>query len=139
MRSGHAEVRPMIRVNLLPHREEKRTARRNQFYALLVAVALVAAVIWFVGHTIISNQIETQREKNDFLRGEIAVLDKQIAEIKTLQQQTDALLARKRVIELLEVNRAETVHIFNEFAQRIPEGVYIKKMTQQGLRINLTG
>ena len=129
----------MMHINLLPHREEKRKARRTQFYALLAATMVLAGIIWFVGFTVIEGRIDRQNEKNDFLRSEIAILDKQIAEIKTLKQQTEALLARKRVIELLEANRAETVHIFNEFAQRVPEGIYLRKITQSGQRINLTG
>lgn len=129
----------MMHINLLPHREEKRKARRTQFYALLAATMVLAGIVWFVGYTVIESRIDQQNEKNDFLRSEIAILDKQIAEIKTLKQQTEALLARKRVIELLEANRAETVHIFNEFAQRVPEGIYLRKITQSGQRINLTG
>lgn len=129
----------MMHINLLPHREEKRKARRTQFYALLVAAIALAGVVWFIGFTIIEARIDQQNEKNDFLRSEIAVLDKQIAEIKSLKQQTEALLARKRVIELLEANRAETVHIFNEFAQRVPEGIYLRKITQTGQRINIAG
>lgn len=129
----------MMRINLLPHREEKRKAKRVQFYALTGLVFLLAAIIWFVGHTLISNRIDQQNDKNEFLRQEIIVLDKQIAEIKTLKQQTEALLARKRVIELLEANRAETVHVFNEFAQRIPEGIYLRKVVQNGQRLNLVG
>ncbi|HTJ95948.1 MAG TPA: PilN domain-containing protein [Rhodocyclaceae bacterium] len=129
----------MIRINLLPHREEKRKARRTQFFALMGLVAALTAIIWFVGHTIIEGQIDAQNDKNEFLRQEITVLDKQIAEIKSLKQQSEALLARKRVIELLEANRAETVHIFNEFAQRIPDGIYLRKVTQTGQTISLNG
>lgn len=129
----------MMRINLLPHREEKRKARRTQFYALLAAVCGVALLVWGTGHVIIEGRISQQQEKNEFLRAEIVILDKQIAEIKSLKQQTEALLARKRVIELLEANRAETVHVFNEFAQRVPEGVYLRRINQVGQRINLTG
>lgn len=129
----------MMRINLLPHREEKRKARRTQFYAVLGVVFVVALVVWGVGFTVIAERIDRQNDANEFLRSEIAVLDKQIAEIKTLRQQTDALLARKRVIELLEANRAETVHVFNEFAERVPEGVYLKKIAQTGQRINIIG
>jgi len=129
----------MMRINLLPHREEKRKARRTQFYALLGVMVALAALIWLIGLTIIAERIDQQNSKNDFLRAEIAVLDKQIAEIKTLKQQTEALLARKRVIELLEANRAETVHVFNEFAQRVPEGIYLRKISQAGQRINIAG
>jgi type IV pilus assembly protein PilN len=129
----------MMRINLLPHREEKRKARRTQFYAMLGAAAVLALIIWFIGYTVIAERISRQNDDNDFLRSENAVLDKQIAEIKSLKQQTEALLARKRVIELLEANRAETVHVFNEFAQRVPDGIYLRKITQAGQRINLTG
>lgn len=129
----------MMRINLLPHREEKRKARRTQFYALLGVVFVVALVIWGIGFTVIAERIDRQNDANEFLRTEIAVLDKQIAEIKNLKQQTEALLARKRVIELLEANRAETVHVFNEFAERVPEGIYLRKINQSGQRINISG
>jgi type IV pilus assembly protein PilN len=129
----------MMRINLLPHREEKRKARRTQFYALLGAVFVVAIVVWGIGFTVIAERIDQQNDANDFLRSEIAMLDKQIAEIRNLKQQTDALLARKRVIELLEANRAETVHVFNEFAERVPEGIYLRRINQAGQRINITG
>jgi type IV pilus assembly protein PilN len=129
----------MIRINLLPHREEKRKSRRSQFYALLAAVFLAAVVVWGIGFTVIAERIDRQNDANDFLRSEIVILDRQIAEIKSLRQQTEALLARKRVIELLEANRAETVHVFNEFAERVPEGIYLRKLTQAGQRINIVG
>jgi type IV pilus assembly protein PilN len=129
----------MIRINLLPHREERRKALRQQFYALAGLVAVVAGVIWFLGYTLIDAMITHQTEKNRFLKSEIASLDKQIAEIKKLKEQTDALLQRKRVIESLQVNRSETVHLFNELARQLPTGVYLKSIKQEGQKITLTG
>ena len=81
----------MIRINLLPHREEKRKARRHQFWALSGMVTVLAGLIWFLGYTIMNGRIADQLERNDFLRAEIASLDKEIAEIKKLKQQTDAM------------------------------------------------
>ena len=75
----------MIRVNLLPHREEKRRARRQQFYALAGLVLVLGAVIAIAVHTIISGYISTQEAKNAFLKTEIAKLDKEIDEIKRLK------------------------------------------------------
>lgn len=129
----------MIRVNLLPHREEKRRARRQQFYALAGLVLALGAVIVFAVHTIISGFISAQEAKNAFLKTEIATLDKEIDEIKRLKEQTDALLARKQVIESLQSNRAETVLLFNELAKQVPEGVYIRAIKQTGLAINVVG
>lgn len=129
----------MIRINLLPHREERRKALRQQFYALAGLVVVAAGLIWFFGYTLIDAMIEHQAEKNRFLKSEIAALDKQIGEIKKLKEQTEALLQRKQVIESLQVNRSETVHLFNELARQLPEGVYLRSIKQEGQKITLTG
>lgn len=129
----------MIRVNLLPHREEKRKARRTQFYALSAAVLVLAALIWLFGFLTISRWIAAQDEKNAFLRTEIATLDKDIAEIKQLKEKMDIQLARNRVIEALQATRAETVHLFTELARQVPEGISLKSVKQTGRKITLNG
>lgn len=129
----------MIRVNLLPHREERRQALRQQFYAFSGLVAVLAAFIWFIGYSFINSMIDRQTEKNNFLKTEIAVLDKQIEEIKKLKEQTDSLKQRKDVIESLQANRSETVHLFNELAKQLPPGIYLKSIKQQGQKITLVG
>ncbi|MBL8467240.1 PilN domain-containing protein [Methyloversatilis discipulorum] len=129
----------MIRINLLPHREEKRKARRQQFYALTGLTLVLGGLIVALGNGIISGYVSAQDEKNAFLKTEIAALDKSIDEIKRLREQTDALLQRKRVIESLQGNRSEAVGLFNELAKNVPEGVYIKKVSQQAGKINLVG
>lgn len=129
----------MIRVNLLPHREEKRKARRTQFYALSGMVVVLAGLIWFFGFLTIGRWIASQDQKNEFLKKEIAVLDKDIAEIKQLKEQTEIMLSRNRVIESLQATRAETVHLFTELARQVPEGVYLKSVKQAGRKITLIG
>ena len=129
----------MIRINLLPHREEKRAARRQQFYALAGLISVLAGLIWFLGYGVINGYIGVQDNKNAFLKSQIDGLDKDIEEIKRLKEQTDALLSRKRIIESLQANRAETVHLFNELAQQIPAGVYLKSIKQTNQMVNLTG
>lgn len=129
----------MIRINLLPHREEKRKARRQQFYALSGLTLVLGGLIVVLVNGIIGGYVSAQDEKNAFLKTEIAVLDKSIDEIKRLREQTDALLQRKRVIESLQGNRSEAVGLFNELAKNVPEGVYLKKVVQQGNKINLVG
>jgi type IV pilus assembly protein PilN len=129
----------MIRINLLPHREAKRKGRRQQFYVLLGLVSVLAGLIWFLGYSIVNRQIAAQNEKNEFLKREITSLDKEIDEIKKIQEQTNALLARKRVIEALQANRTETVHLFNELAKQVPEGIYLRTLAQTGPKIAISG
>ncbi len=129
----------MIRINLLPHREEKRKSRRQQFILFSALAALGGLLVWFIGHSIIAGYVDGQDEKNAMLKQEIALLDKEISEIKGLREQAEALLSRKQVIESLQTNRTEPVHIFNELARQIPEGLYFKSLKQTGSRINITG
>lgn len=129
----------MIRVNLLPHREEKRRARRQQFYALSGLVAVLAAFIIFLVFSLVANRINAQEERNSFLKREIGNLDKEIDEIKRLREQSNALLARKRVIETLQSNRAEAVGIFNDLAKLTPEGIYLKSFKQTNDFLTLYG
>lgn len=129
----------MIRINLLPHREEKRRARRQQFIALAGLVVAASALIIFMVHGVLASRIGSQEEKNAFLKREIAALDKDIDEIKRLKEQTSALLSRKQVIETLQSNRAEAVGIFNELARLTPEGTYLRTVKQSGQGITLSG
>jgi type IV pilus assembly protein PilN len=129
----------MIRVNLLPHRAEKRRARQVQFAALsLISVVLGVFVVGFV-HVVISTQISYQERRNEYLRQETAVLDRQIAEIKKLREQTQSLLARKNVVENLQSTRSDVVHLLDQMLRILPDGVYLKTLKQTGNRITLVG
>jgi len=102
-------------------------------------MVVLGAAIWLTGFTVLNGYLGNQEAKNEFLKKEIAALDKEIDEIKKLKEQTDALLARKQVIESLQANRAETVHLFNELARQIPSGIYVKLVKQAGRLVTLVG
>ena len=129
----------MIRVNLLPHRALKRKALQRQFFVVAAAVALVGAGIWFLVHSMLADQIEDQLARNRFLEQKIVELDKQIEEIKKLREQTAQLLARKKVVESLQANRAEAVHLLDELVRQLPDGVYLKAVKQSGQRVAING
>lgn len=127
------------RINLLPHREERRKRARKHFAVLAGITAAIGLVIVGMVHVFYANQIDTQAERNQFLKNELVKLDKDIAEIRQLREQIQALLARKQVIETLQADRAQTVHLLDELVRQMPEGVYVRSMKQRGLRINLVG
>jgi type IV pilus assembly protein PilN len=100
---------------------------------------VLGAVIVLAMHTFYAAKIEIQSERNRFLKSEIAKLDKEIAEINKLKSEIQALLARKQVIETLQADRAQTVHLLDELVRQMPEGVYLKSVRQQGLAVNVVG
>jgi type IV pilus assembly protein PilN len=129
----------MIRINLLPHREERRKKQQQQFFIMLGIVVVIGAAIWGSVHTYLSDRIENQISRNRYLNEEIAKIEKQIAEIKTLQDQIAALLARKRVVESLQSNRAQTVQLLDQLVRQLPDGIYLKAIKQTGQRVTITG
>ncbi len=128
-----------VRINLLPHREERRQRGRQHFAVLGGLTALLGAVIVGAGYLYIAGLISTQDQRNAFLRSEIAKLDKEIAEIKKLKDEIAALLARKQIIETLQADRAQTVHLLDQLVRQMPEGVYLRQLRQRGLAINMQG
>jgi len=129
----------MIRVNLLPHRAEKRRARYIQFIALSGISALLGSFVVGVVQVGIGTQIDYQQNRNKFLKNEIALLDKQIAEINSLRAQTQSLLARKSVVENLQSTRSDVVHLLDQMLRILPEGVYLKDLKQTGNKIDVVG
>jgi len=129
----------MIRVNLLPHREQKRQARQRQFISMAIGLAVLGVAIVGLGHIVIAAQIENQNGRNTLLKTEIAKLDEQIKEIDKLREQTQALLARKQIVETLQSNRTEAVHLLDQLVRQLPDGLYLKSVRQVGAKVTLTG
>jgi type IV pilus assembly protein PilN len=129
----------MIRINLLPHREQKRQARQRQFVSLVIGLTLLGLSVVLLGHVIFSHQIETQESRNSLLKAEIGKLDEQIKEIDKLREQTQALLARKQVVETLQKNRTEAVHMLDQMVRQLPDGIYLRSLKQSGTKVTLVG
>jgi type IV pilus assembly protein PilN len=88
---------------------------------------------------VIEDAKTAQLQRNELLRQETAILDKQIAEIKALKDKTKALLDRKAVVESLQTNRSDAVHLFDQLARQLPEGVYLKSLKRAGETLTLQG
>ena len=127
------------KINLLPHREERRKRTRTHFAVLAgMTVALGLAVVG-AGWAILAQQIGDQEERLKIIKTEIAKLDKEIDEIREVKDKIAALLARKQVIETLQTDRVQTVHLLDELVRQVPEGVFLKSVKQKGPGINLVG
>jgi type IV pilus assembly protein PilN len=129
----------VIRVNLLPHREIRRKQQQQQFFIMLGVVVAIGAGIWGSVHYYLDDQFNNQVSRNKYLQVEIEKLDKQIAEIQKLKDQTASLLARKRVVETLQGTRSEVVHLLDQMVRQLPDGVYLRSIKQAGTRVTISG
>lgn len=129
----------MARINLLPWRAERRKQRQKEFGVMLGFAALAGVVLWFLVNSYYNGQIEGQNERNAFLQEQIKQLDAQITEIEELDRQRARLLARKDVIEQLQANRSQMVHLFDSLVRTIPDGVVLTSIKQEGEKLTLEG
>ncbi len=129
----------MARINLLPWRAERRKQRQREFGVMLgmaaLAGVLLSALIWLYYNA----QIDGQTERNAYLQGEITKVEAQISEIDKLDKQKGRLLARKKVIEELQANRSQMVHLFDSLVRTIPDGVSLTSLKQEGDLLTLEG
>jgi type IV pilus assembly protein PilN len=129
----------MPRINLLPWREAERKQRRQEFGVGAVGALMLAGAIAFVVNLQMGSAIDNQNERNQYLKTEIANLDKQIAEILDLEQRKQRLSSRIQVIEQLERSRPEIVHVFDQLVRTLPDGVYLTGIKQTERKLTLKG
>ncbi|SDH65752.1 type IV pilus assembly protein PilN [Pseudomonas flavescens] len=127
----------MARINLLPWREQLREERKQRFLVCLGGLLVVAAGLVFLGDQYLNGEIENQQARNDYVRKEIAVLDKRIAEISELRTRRQQLLERMKIIQDLQGNRPIIGHVFDQLVRTLPDGVYFTavKMTDKTIAI----
>ncbi|POZ60739.1 PilN domain-containing protein [Chromobacterium alticapitis] len=129
----------MIRINLLPHREQKKAAHRLRFQLFAGATCAGALLLLGAAYLLMGHQLSEQQQRNQFLQGEISKLDGQIKNIGKLKKQRDDLLARKQLVERLQEGRNGAVHLFDQLVRQTPDGVYLKSFKQNGNQVVLTG
>lgn len=128
-----------VRINLLPHREQKRIARQRQFVSLAMLLAIAGLGVVGLVHIVLASQIEGQNSRNALLKTEIVKLDEQIKEIDKLREQITQVLSRKQVVETLQATRNESVHLLDQLVRQLPDGIYLRSIKQVGTKITLIG
>ena len=129
----------MVKINLLPHREEKRKQRGKAFYALLILGGIVGALMVIVGGGLLEGFIARQEQRNNVLRQENKRLDEEIKKVATLKQEIDSLRARQQAVEDLQADRNQPVYLMDELVLQTPEGIFLTSINQTAQRVVLVG
>lgn len=127
------------RINLLPWREIRRKEQDRQLLTIAVGAWILMGVIIFYAHVHVSALIENQNKRNEFLNAEIAKVEQEIKEIAELKKQRADLIARMNVIYQLQGDRTQVVHLFDELARKLPDGIYFTALRHSGGGISLQG
>lgn len=129
----------MTRINLLPWREERRQELKRQFFVILFGMALIGAGCVYLVEMAVQGQIENQRKRNDFIISETKKLDAKIKEIEQLKKKRERLVERMNVIQDLQGNRPVIVHVFDQLAKTVPDGVFYRSVKASGDQFTIEG
>lgn len=129
----------MASINLLPWREARRQARKQQFLIGLGATLVGAGLTLFLWDIMINSRIDDQQSRNQYLRAEIALLDQEVAEIRDLQRKRNQLIERMRVIQALQGNRPVIVRLLDQLVRTVPDGVFYTNLETQANVVSIEG
>ena len=129
----------MILINLLPHREAAREQQKKQFGTQLLLAALLGLIVASGAYLWLQAKIAEQQRRNQQLTTQIAVLDNEIKDIAGLQAQIASLRARQTAVENLQADRNLPVHLLNETVSRLPDGIFLQSLKQEGANLLLSG
>jgi type IV pilus assembly protein PilN len=129
----------VILINLLPHREVARKRRKDLFNLSVGLAALLGGILAGLTFLVIQSQTEAQQARNQLLRNEIKIFDAQIKDIANLEAEITALQARQQAVEDLQSDRNMPVYLLSELVRLLPDGVYVKSLTQTGQDVALLG
>lgn len=129
----------MANINLLPWREERREELKKEYLIILVASVICAGLIVFAWHYYVNDQIANQQNRNIYLEQNIRELNAQVKEINAMKAKREELKDRMRVIQDLQGNRPEIVHLFDELVQTLPDGVFFSQLSRSGASITIEG
>ncbi len=129
----------MAHINLLPWREEQRQEQTRQFATITVLSMVLTGALIFMVHVTFTNQIDHQSYRNKILQDEIARLDESLQQIEKLEETKEQLLARMDVIQSLQQQRPQIVHLFDDFVRTVPEGIYLTDIKQEANQLTIKG
>ncbi|HFB4824446.1 TPA: PilN domain-containing protein [Neisseria gonorrhoeae] len=118
----------LIKINLLPYREEMNKRKQQQFKTLMYGAVLTGVAAVAATYLFIDNMINKQSEKNTLLEISIAHLDTELSEIQKLKQEKDAFLIKRNKIEELQIKRLQAAKILDSLNEAVPGSTYLTSL-----------
>lgn len=115
----------LIKINLLPYREEIQQKKKQQFKTLMLFALLVGIGLSALAYLGIGNAVSSQEKRNEFLSQQITKLEEDLLEINKLQKEKEDFLSRKQKVEELQEKRFQAAYIIDTLNVLIPEGAYL--------------
>jgi type IV pilus assembly protein PilN len=130
----------MIRINLLPVKEDKYAKEATDFLIIFVVAMSVVLVL-----LVLNSRVLAEKEKESMIR--IQEADKEIAnlkvimgEIKSLKEKKADLQRKMDMIVRLQEQNVGPVRVFDELSLKLPSSkIWLEKLALRGNRVDIDG
>ncbi|MBD8091868.1 PilN domain-containing protein [Pseudomonas fluorescens] len=129
----------MTRINLLPWRQAQAERRRKYFLVFLLAFAAVALAAVWLADQVIDQAIDRQVTRNSYLNKDVAIQDSRLKTIDDLQEQSQQLAARMKVVQDLHESRSASAQLLDQLARAVPDGVHLHEVVAKGNTVSVSG
>ncbi len=129
----------MIRINLLPVREERRKASAQRLGAMLAATLVGSVALSGLVHGVVRHDIASTRNQSVETQKEIDQFEPQLKQVEEFKKTKTEIEQKLGVIQDLHDARSGPVRVLDELATHTPDRIWINKITMQAGRLTLEG
>jgi type IV pilus assembly protein PilN len=129
----------MLRINLLPWREQQRLAALRRFQLMLIGSVVLALCVVLLMDQLARQRAQHQAAANLGRQAAIAGLNRQLEQLDVIQQALDAARAQTASLDALFADRGLLTALFSDLERALPEGVQVVEMKVEGERLHLVG
>jgi len=130
----------MIRINLLPVKEEKLINEAKGFLVIFIISIALVIVLVFLNSTVLSEREAESRIRIDEADKEIANLKSIMGEIQSLKAKKAKLQEKMDMIVKLQEQNIGPVRVLDELSLKLPSNkIWIEKLSLKGDRMNMEG
>jgi len=129
----------MIRINLLPVREERRKANAQRLGAMLAATLVGSLLVSGAIHGVVTHQISSTRDRTQATQAEIARFEPQLKQVEEFKKTKAEIEQKLGVIQSLHEARSGPVHVLDQLATHTPDRIWIHKIAIRSGKLSLEG
>ncbi len=129
----------MIRINLLPIREERRRESARQYISICVLSMALLLVFIALVHIRMGRKIDSLNSEIKTTQEEVNRLTAIVGDVKRYEKRKKELQEKIRIIEMLNSKKTGPVRMLDGLGQNTPGKLWVTSLKEDNLKLTLNG
>ncbi|MFJ2984404.1 MULTISPECIES: PilN domain-containing protein [unclassified Pseudomonas] len=129
----------MLRINLLPWREQQRLMALRRLRWMVVGGVFLALCVVLLMDQLARHRAQQQAMANATQQRAIGVLDVQLEELERARATLGSVRAQADMLAGLHADRGLLMALFADLERALPEGLQVVELNLEGARLQIVG